>query len=127
MNSMAQHAVTNGYGKSENLRAQPTSSSFLVVRYSNAPLFTLADAMGMVRAARASIVLFRDGFEQPCLVDVREDEQQQRDEDAEEREHRTRHRLRAQCPDEQEHGLEIEQDEDDRHRVVLDRHGLDVE
>ena len=34
MNSMPQHAVTNGYGKSENLRAQPTSSSFLLVKYS---------------------------------------------------------------------------------------------
>jgi hypothetical protein len=37
MNSIAQQAVTNGYGNSENLRAQPTNSSFFVVRYSNAP------------------------------------------------------------------------------------------
>jgi hypothetical protein len=36
MNSIAQHAVTNGYGNSENLRAQPTNSSFLVEKYSNA-------------------------------------------------------------------------------------------
>src|SRR5215218_2763968 len=34
MNSIAQHAVTKGYGKMENLRPQPTSSSFLVVMYS---------------------------------------------------------------------------------------------
>jgi len=36
MNSIAQHAVTNGYGNSENLRAQPTNSSFFVEKYSNA-------------------------------------------------------------------------------------------
>ena len=35
MNSIAQQAVTNGYGNSENFRAQPTNSSFLVVRYSS--------------------------------------------------------------------------------------------
>src|SRR6185369_6175740 len=59
MNSIAQHAVTNGYGKSENLRAQPISSSLRVVRYSNAASFVERDAagetglMGKVRASMA--------------------------------------------------------------------------
>ena len=48
MNSIAQQAVTNGYGKSENLRAQPTSSSFLVVRYSKAWVRDVADRIGIV-------------------------------------------------------------------------------
>src|SRR5664279_6296109 len=39
MNSIAQHAVTNGYGKSENLRAQPIISSLRVTRNSKAPSF----------------------------------------------------------------------------------------
>src|SRR5688572_18550778 len=47
MNSMAQQAVTNGYGKSENLRAQPTSSSLRVHRYSNAALAPVAGRMGI--------------------------------------------------------------------------------
>jgi len=51
MNSIAQHAVTNGYGKIENLRAQPISSSLRVVRYSNAALLLLVvGTIGMVRA-----------------------------------------------------------------------------
>ena len=50
MNSIAQHAVTNGYGNSENLRAQPTSSSFFVVRYSNAGgSAPVAGRIGIVR------------------------------------------------------------------------------
>ena len=36
MNSIAQQAVTKGYGKRENFRAQPTSSSFFVEMYSKA-------------------------------------------------------------------------------------------
>src|SRR5258707_747009 len=100
MNSIAQHAVTNGYGNKENLRAQPTSSSFLVVRYSNAPLFSCACAGtiaivlafklppwrcapsprgGAIHAwdgpARSwSPWLFGHGFDEPRLVDVRQDQ-----------------------------------------------------
>ena len=49
MNSIAQQAVTNGYGNSENLRAQPQSSSFFVVRYSKAALLPPpAGAIGIV-------------------------------------------------------------------------------
>ena len=49
MNSIAQQAVTNGYGNSENLRAQPASSSFFVVRYSNAAyLDEPADRVGKI-------------------------------------------------------------------------------
>ena len=40
--------------------------------------------------------------------------------------HEAGQRLRAERPDEQEHRLEVEQDEDDRDRVVLDRDRLDV-
>jgi len=55
MNSIAQQAVTNGYGKIENLRAQPISSSLRVVRYSNeASLLWAAGTIGMVRAYMAT-------------------------------------------------------------------------
>ena len=40
MNSIAQHAVTNGYGKSENFRAHPISSSLRVAMYSNVAAFS---------------------------------------------------------------------------------------
>jgi hypothetical protein len=86
MNSIAQQAVTNGYGKSENLRA----------------------------------------FEEALPVHVQQDQHQQEHEDAEGHEHESRHRLRGERPDEQEHGLEIEEDEHDGHRVVLDGHRLHV-
>jgi hypothetical protein len=51
MNSIAQQAVTKGYGKIENLRAQPTISSLRVVSISKAPSLTCEDAgtMGTVR------------------------------------------------------------------------------
>ena len=127
MNSIAQQAVTNGYGNSENLRAQPTSSSFLVVRYSKRR--RLAAVAGRDRD-RAGAVAWRysvTAFEQPRLVDVEQDQHQQEDEEAEREQHEAGQRLRAERPDEQEHGLEVEQDEDDGDRVVLDRHRLDVQ
>ena len=55
MNSIAQHAVTNGYGKSENLRAQPTNSSFFVEKYSNAGAGAFADRIGIVARALYSV------------------------------------------------------------------------
>jgi len=82
------------------LRAQPTNSSFLVVRYSKAP----------EGAGRPSGVL-----------------DQQHQEHAQGREQRAGERLGPQGPQEEEHGLQVEQDEDDGDRVVLDRDRLDVD
>ena len=130
MNSIAQQAVTNGYGNSENFRAQPHSSSFLVVRYSNAALLDeLAARVGKIGiGARATLMLpphplggpperdasafgaavrrsFGHPFQQPRPVDVEQDQHEQRHEDDEGDQHRSGHRLRAERPDEQEHGL----------------------
>src|SRR5512145_2215859 len=122
MNSMAQHAVTKGYGNSENLRAQPISSSFLVEMYSNAPVGSLRIGITL-----SSIALVRHAFEQPRPVYIEQDDDQQESEQEEREQHEARHRLCTERPDEQEHRFQIEQDEDDGHAVVLGRHRLDVQ
>src|SRR5512139_1091244 len=126
MNSIAQQAVTKGYGNSENLRAQPMNSSFLVVMYSSAGLRVEDGTIGIVRSG-PGMALLGDRLEQPRAVDVEHDQHQQHHEDRERGQHERGHRLRPERPDEQEHRLEVEQDEDDRDRVVLDRYRLDVE
>ena len=61
-----------------------------------------------------------------ALVHIQHDQHQQRHEQREGQQHEVIQRLRAERPDEQEHRLQVEEDEDDRQRVVLDRNGLDV-
>ena len=83
MNSIAQHAVTNGYGNSENLRAQPTSSSFFVDRYSNARRAALAplDRRAIAGMIGIGIVATRysvTASSSRMLVDVEQDQDEQR-------------------------------------------------
>ena len=94
MNSIAQHAVTNGYGNSENLRAHPTSSSFFVERYSNACDGAFAVRIGIVFAA----MLLGDLFQQPRLVDVEQHQNQQKYEDEKSEQHEAGQRLALPPP-----------------------------
>src|SRR5688500_7953587 len=106
MYSIPQHAVTNGYWKIENLRAQPMASSSRVVRNPASPDMSLPIQGAVV-----------PGVEEPHHEDPQEDDHLRQTLDTESPIH--------DGPRIEEHELDVEQDEENRDQVELDRDAAD--
>src|SRR5438128_942381 len=106
MYSIPQHAVTNGYWKIENLRAHPIASSTRLVK-------NPASADSSLPIERAIV----PGIVEPNHEDPEEDHHLRQARDAEPA---GDHRPRVQ-----EDELHVEQDEENRRQVELDRQAPD--
>src|SRR5437879_5711027 len=125
MNSMAQQAVPNGIGHSELARAQLTSSSNFVTSQFGLPLISLETRFTTVTPRLSSTSLGSVPLQCPALPHVHVSHAQDEQED----QHFDQQEPHAQrpapptevdrAPGDQEHGLDVEHDEQHRHEVEL--------
>src|SRR2546426_7951117 len=106
MYSIPQHAVTNGYWKMENFRAQPMASSSRLVRNPPSPDVSLP--------VECSIV---PGIKEPHHEDSEKDDHLRQPNGSEPPIH--------DGPRVQEDELHVEQDEQNRRQIKLDRQAAD--
>src|SRR6266446_2893624 len=102
MYSIPQHAVTNGYWKIEYFRAQPIASSIRLVRNPASPDISLPIECAIV-----------PGIEEPHHEDPQKDDHLRQPQGAERPIHHS--------PWVEEHELHVEQDEQNRRQIELDR------
>src|SRR5216117_344520 len=108
MYSIPQHAVTNGYWKIEYFRAQPIASSIRLVRNPASPDISLPVECAIV-----------PGIEEPHHEDSEKDDHLRESQGSEP--------AIYDGPWVQEHELDVEQDEQDRGQIELDRQTADRE
>src|SRR2546426_9881943 len=102
MYSIPQHAVTTGYWKMENFRAQPIASSSRLVRNPASPDVSLPIECAVV-----------PGIEEPHHEDSEKDDHLREPQGSEP--------AIYDGPRVQEHELHVEQDEQNRRQIELDR------